>query len=217
MDARTRTRAVEPFFTTKAEGEGTGLGLSVVYGVVDSMGGRLSIESAPGLGTIVEISLPAADGTAVATDEEDEPPVTLGGAERVLIVEDRDVVRELTRDVLEASGFEVAAVSGGAEALEVVAGEEPFDALLTDVVMPEMSGAQLAHALRADRPKLPVVYMSGYTDDVLGKDELSEPATAFVRKPFSNAELVAAVRGVIDYWESAALANASSSASVPTG
>jgi PAS domain S-box-containing protein len=217
MDAKTRMRAVEPFFTTKAEGEGTGLGLSVVYGVVDSLDGRLSIDSAPGLGTIVEISLPAADGSVVAEDTEEQRPGLAAGAGRVLVVEDRNVVRELVRDVLEASGFEVASVSGGAAALEVVATEEPFDALLTDVVMPEMSGAELAHALRADRPALPVVYMSGYTDDVLGKHELSEPATAFVRKPFSNAELVAAVRGVIDYWDSAALANANSSASVSAG
>ena len=89
--------------------------------------------------------------------------------------------------------------------------------LLTDVVMPEMSGAALAQALRVERPQLPVVYMSGYTDDVLGNDELSMPATAFVRKPFSNAELVAAIRDVIDYWDSAALANASSSTAGSAG
>jgi len=134
-----------------------------------------------------------------------------------LIVEDRDVVRELTRDVLEASGFEVAAVSGGAEALEVVADGEPFDALLTDVVMPEMSGADLAHALRADRPELPVVYMSATPTTCSARTSCRSPPTAFVRKPFSNAELVAAVRGVIDYWDSAALANANSSASVSAG
>ncbi len=216
MDASTRSRAVEPFFTTKSEGEGTGLGLSVVYGVVDSLGGRLSIESAPGLGTIVEISLPAAEGAAEpAAIEPASPPAS--GVERVLVVEDRNVVRELTRDVLEASGFAVAAVSSGKEALAVVASAEPFDALLTDVVMPEMSGAELARALRAERADLPVVYMSGYTDDVLSSDELAQPATAFVRKPFGNAELVTALRDVIDYWDSAALASASSSASGAAG
>jgi CheY-like chemotaxis protein len=217
MDANTRTRAVEPFFTTKPEGEGTGLGLSVVYGVVDSLDGRFSIDSAPGLGTIVEISLPTADGT-IAVEAARRPTARVdAGAGRVLVVEDRDVVRELVCDVLEASGFDVAAARGGAEALEIVATDDAFDVLLTDVVMPEMSGADLAHALRNEQPTLPVVYMSGYTDDVLGKDELSEPATTFVRKPFSNAELVAAVRGAIDYWDSAALANASSSSAGSTG
>ena len=216
MDAATRSRAVEPFFTTKSEGEGTGLGLSVVYGVVDALDGRLSIESAPGLGTIVEIALPAADGSI----EHVEDPLSsapAGGAERVLIVEDRAVVRQLAQDVLEASGFDVATASGGAEALALVASEEPFDALLTDVVMPEMSGAELAQTLRGERPDLPVVYMSGYTDDVLKSDELAQPGTAFVRKPFGNAELVTAIREVIDYWDSAALANASSSAPASTG
>jgi two-component system cell cycle sensor histidine kinase/response regulator CckA len=216
MDASTRSRAVEPFFTTKSEGEGTGLGLSVVYGVVDSLDGRLSIESAPGLGTIVEITLPAADGIPEPTLDE-RPPVPAAGVERVLVVEDRAVVRQLARDVLEASGFEVAVAAGGAEALDAVASQPPFDVLVTDVVMPEMSGAELAQALRADRPELPVVFMSGYTDDVLGNEELSQPGTSFVRKPFANAELVTAVRGAIDYWESAALAKASSSPSVSTG
>ena len=215
MDAATRSRAVEPFFTTKSEGEGTGLGLSVVYGVVDSLDGRLSIESAPGLGTIVEIALPAADGSVEAI-EEVLASAPAGGVERVLVVEDRDVVRQLAQDVLEASGFAVAAVSGGAEALALVASDGPFDALLTDVVMPEMSGAELAQRLRGERPDLPVVYMSGYTDDVLKSDELSRPGTAFVRKPFGNAELVTAIREVIDYWDSAALANASSSVSAST-
>lgn len=216
MDAVTRSRAVEPFFTTKSEGEGTGLGLSVVYGVVDSLDGRLSIDSAPGLGTIVEIALPAADGSAEQLDET-AAFVPAGGAERILVVEDRDVVRELARDVLEASGFEVAAVAGGAEALALVASDGPFDALLTDVVMPEMSGAELARTLRSERPDLPVVFMSGYTDDVLGSDELAQPGTAFVRKPFGNAELVTAVRGVLDYWEPAALAKASSPVSASAG
>jgi PAS domain S-box-containing protein len=216
MDATTRSRALEPFFTTKAAGEGTGLGLSLVYGVVDSLDGRLSIESAPGLGTIVEITLPAADGSPEPPAEE-QPLVPAVGMERVLVVEDRAVVRQLARDVLEASGFEVSVAAGGAEALERIGAEAAFDALVTDVVMPEMSGAELAQRLRAMRPDLPVVFMSGYTDDVLGSDELSLPATAFVRKPFANAELVGAVRGTIDYWDSAALANASSSTSASTG
>jgi two-component system cell cycle sensor histidine kinase/response regulator CckA len=209
MDAATRSRALEPFFTTKPEGEGTGLGLSLVYGVVDGLGGRLSIESAIGLGTIVEIALPATDALPDEPEEIDDEPAAALNAERVLVVEDRDVVRDLARDVLEASGFDVVAVAGGREALEEVASGEAFDLLLTDVVMPEMSGPELAVKLRVKRPGLPVLYMSGYTDDVLSAHELSQNATAFLRKPFGNAELVTAARALLDGqpWAPAALAN----------
>jgi PAS domain S-box-containing protein len=219
MDAATRSRALEPFFTTKPEGEGTGLGLSLVYGVVDGLGGRLTIESAIGLGTIVEIALPAADGLPEKLDANDDEPLPVSNAERVLVVEDRDVVRDLTRDVLEASGFEVSAVPGGREALEAVASSEPFDLLLTDVVMPEMSGPELATQLRAQHPELPVLYMSGYTDDVLSAHELSQDATAFLRKPFGNAELITAARTLLDAqpWAPAALANAKSSETASAG
>jgi two-component system cell cycle sensor histidine kinase/response regulator CckA len=219
MDAATRSRALEPFFTTKPEGEGTGLGLSLVYGVVDGLGGRLSIESALGLGTIVEIALPATDALPDEPEElVDEPSPVLNG-ERVLVVEDRDVVRDLARDVLEASGFAVVAVAGGREALAEVSAGEPFDLLLTDVVMPEMSGPELAVQLRTQHPQLPVLYMSGYTDDVLSAHELSQEATAFLRKPFGNAELIAAARALLDDqpWAPAALANAKSSASASAG
>ncbi|NUR75631.1 MAG: PAS domain S-box protein [Thermoleophilia bacterium] len=197
MDAATRSRALEPFFTTKPEGQGTGLGLSVVYGVIDALGGRLSIDSAVGLGTIVEIALPASEGIVGEADEP-ERAAPAGGAGRVLVVEDRDVVRNLARDVLESSGFDVVAVAGGREALAAFAADAPFNLLLTDVVMPEMSGPELAHQLRGDRPALPVLYMSGYTDDVLDPHELSHEATAFLRKPFGNADLIAAVHSVLD-------------------
>jgi CheY-like chemotaxis protein len=197
MDASTRSRALEPFFTTKPEGEGTGLGLSLVYGVVDGLGGRLSIESAIGLGTIVEVALPAADAVADEPEEADDEPADLLNGERVLVVEDRDVVRDLAREVLEAAGFEVVAVAGGREALDATT-SEPFDLLLTDVVMPEMSGPELAVKLRVKQPQLPVLYMSGYTDDVLSTHELSQEATAFLRKPFGNSELINAARALLD-------------------
>jgi CheY-like chemotaxis protein len=219
MDAATRSRALEPFFTTKPEGEGTGLGLSLVYGVVDGLGGRLSIDSAIGLGTIIEIALPAADAQPDELEASGEEPLPMSDAERVLVVEDRDVVRDLTRDVLEASGFSVVAVPGGREALEAAASNEPFDLLLTDVVMPEMSGPEVAMKLRARHPELPVLYMSGYTDDVLNAHELSQDGTAFLRKPFGNAELVTAARTLLDSrpWEPVALRIAKSSEPAPTG
>ena len=198
MDSTTRSRALEPFFTTKPEGEGTGLGLSVVYGVVDGLGGRLLIESAIGVGTIVEVALPAADALPEEPEETADEPGAANNAKRVLVVEDRDVVRELARDVLESAGFDVVAVAGGREALAEVEFGEPFDLLLTDVVMPEMSGPELAVKLRAKCPELPVLYMSGYTDDVLSAHELSREATAFLRKPFGNAELITAARTLLD-------------------
>jgi two-component system cell cycle sensor histidine kinase/response regulator CckA len=216
MDAATRSRALEPFFTTKPEGEGTGLGLSLVYSVVDGLDGRLSIESALGLGTIVEIAFPASAGLPEQTaPAPDEPAATTHG-ERVLVVEDRDVVRDLARDVLEASGFEVVAVAGGREALAEVAAGEPFDLMLTDVVMPEMSGPELAVKLRAKRPELPVLYMSGYTDDVLSAHELAQDATAFLRKPFGNAELISAARTLLDGQPRAADALVNAKSPFPT-
>ena len=197
MDAVTKARALEPFFTTKAEGEGTGLGLSVVYGVVDSLGGTIAIESQPGEGTTVEVLLPPADGPvdqAVAR----EPRVGQGHAERILVVEDRQVVRELARDVLVDAGFEVETAAGGDEALAISAASEPFDLLLSDVVMPGISGPELAERLRAAQPGLPVVFMSGYTDDVLDDAVLALPRTCFLRKPFGGRELVGAVRRGLD-------------------
>ncbi len=197
MDAVTKSRAFEPFFTTKPEGEGSGLGLSLVYSVVDGLDGRVSIESAIGRGTIVEIAIPAADALPDELEEAGNEGAVATSGERVLVVEDRDVVRELAREVLEASGFNVVAVAGGREALAVAATDEPFDLLLTDVVMPEMSGPELAVKLRVQQPLLPVLYMSGYTDDVLSAHELSQEATAFLRKPFGNAELITAARELL--------------------
>ena len=199
MDDATRTRALEPFFTTKTAGQGTGLGLSVVYGVVDALGGSLAIESAPGEGTVVEVVLRAAAGLPI-----DPPPAVNGqvgaaeGVERVLVVEDRDVVRELARDLLEASGFLVETAATGAEALELAESSRPFDLVVSDVVMPGLSGPELARALRLGHSGLPVLYMSGYTDDVLDAEALDEPATGFLRKPFTRNELVGAVRGLLD-------------------
>jgi PAS domain S-box-containing protein len=198
MDDATRTRALEPFFTTKTAGEGTGLGLAVVYGVVEALGGSIGIDSAPGEGTVVEVRLPTSGGAAQPAPAQQGSPQAAFGVESVLVVEDRDVVRRLARDVLEAAGFSVETAATGAEALELAQGEAAFDVVITDVVMPGVSGPELARALRVERPGLPVLYMSGYTDDVLDAEALDEPATGFLRKPFTHAELVDAVRGLLD-------------------
>jgi PAS domain S-box-containing protein len=200
MSELVKSRAFEPFFTTKPEGAGTGLGLAVAYGVVDALGGRLSISSRLGQGTTVEAILPAAagDATVAVVDAPVEELPAPGGSERVLVVEDRDVVRDLTRDVLLAAGFGVEAAAGGHEALEIVERSAPFDLLLTDVVMPGLSGPELSALLRNRIAGLRVLYMSGYTDDVLDPTELADPSTGFLRKPFANSELVAKVRELLD-------------------
>ena len=199
MDDATKMRAFEPFFTTKPEGKGTGLGLAVAYGVVDALGGTLSIRSAPGEGATLEAVLPAATGEP--TDARAGAPVATRGAhgvERVLVVEDREVVRNLARDVLQAAGFVVATAAGSHDAVAIVERSAPFDLLLTDVVMPELSGPELAKVLRGQSDELLVLYMSGYTDDVLDASSLAEPGTAFLRKPFANGELVSSVRRLLD-------------------
>jgi len=195
MDDFTRAQAINPFFTTKPPGKGTGLGLSVAYAVARSLDGDLRLTSEPGAGTAVELFLPVTDGLPETPEQIHEPA---HGVERILVVEDRGLVRNLARSVLAAAGFDVVTAAGGDEALELVqAGTEP-DLLLTDVVMPGMSGAELARRLRTLQPKLPVLYMSGYTDDVLRPAELTEPRTWFLAKPFHNAELVAAARSALD-------------------
>jgi PAS domain S-box-containing protein len=199
MNEATRARAFEPFFTTKPEGDGTGLGLSIAYGVVASLGGSVSIVSAEGSGTTVTAIFPAVRTEALA--EMAVPtaqPTTERSGERLLVVEDRQVLRELVCAVLDEAGFIVAAAADADEALAIAARSEPFDLLLTDVVMPQMSGPHLALALREQFAELPVLYMSGYTDDVLDASALTEPLTGFLRKPFQNAELVAKVRELLD-------------------
>jgi PAS domain S-box-containing protein len=195
MDDPTRAQAINPFFTTKPPGEGTGLGLSVAYAVARSHDGELTLLSEQGVGTTVELLLPATDSrpqTAVHVPEQ------AAGSERVLVVEDRGLVRNLAQSVLSAAGFDVVTAVGGDEALELVQAGTELDLLLTDVVMPGMSGAELARRLRSLQPELPVLYMSGYTDDVLRPAELAEPRTSFLAKPFHNAELVAAARNALD-------------------
>jgi PAS domain S-box-containing protein len=198
MDAATRARAFEPFFTTKPEGKGTGLGLAVAYGVVESLGGELKLESEVGRGTTIDLTLPAVGGVAW-TNEQGEPPAPAeAGRGRILVVEDRAIVRDLVREVLLGAGFAVEAAPSGSAAVVLASSGTCFDLLLSDVVMPEMSGPELARRLRTAQPELPVLYMSGYTDDVLDAAELAAARTGLIRKPFANGDLVAAVRTALD-------------------
>jgi two-component system, cell cycle sensor histidine kinase and response regulator CckA len=184
MDESTRSRIFEPFFTTKDVGQGTGLGLSTVYGVVTQSGGTIDVRSAPGEGTTFSIRLPATDRVEAV-----EPDVDVAGtpaAERILVVDDEQIVRDLLAHTLRRQGYDVEVAAGARDARAL---EGPWDLLLTDVVMPEMDGVELARHVDARR----VLFMSGYDQRAL-----AESAGAFLQKPFSGDELARSIRALLD-------------------
>jgi two-component system, cell cycle sensor histidine kinase and response regulator CckA len=199
MDAATLSHVFEPFFTTKAKGAGTGLGLATVYGVVQQSGGVIDVASAPNQGSTFTVYLPAISGGAAATLRASTPPLA-HGAGTILLVEDEDALRRLGREVLEAQGYSVLDAASGTEALCLLA-EHPgrLDLLVTDVIMPGMSGRALAEQVLRDRPGTPLLYMSGYTDDVLSPHGLPDNGTLLLEKPFSPEALVRKVQETIAY------------------
>jgi signal transduction histidine kinase/ActR/RegA family two-component response regulator len=196
MTADVRERVFEPFFTTKEPGKGTGLGLSTVYGIINQSGGTIEVESQTGRGTTFTIALPAAEAmvtAAVGPMVEEHLP---RGTETVLIVEDAEDVRILARRTLEERGYNVLVARNADEALEI-AMARAIDLLLTDIVMPHTSGPQLVTKYLVAHPATAVIYMSGYADDALTQYEL-DPATVFLRKPFTPAVLARTVRAALD-------------------
>ena len=195
MDEHTRTHAFEPFFTTKEQGKGTGLGLATVYGIVSQSGGGVAVRSRPGEGACFELLLPR---SGAAPEPQHGPrPSAASGRARVLLVEDEQIVRELTHEMLEGHGYEVVAAANAEEAL-VLARDAGLDALVTDVVMPGMNGRALAAALRATMPDLHVLYVSGFSDDAALQDGALEPLATFLQKPYSAAELGEALQRTLD-------------------
>jgi two-component system cell cycle sensor histidine kinase/response regulator CckA len=199
MSADTRSHLFEPFFTTKERGKGTGLGLSTVYGIVRQHGGYIVAESEPGQGSTFTIYLPSTEGAPDENRTEAGRPRERGGSETILLVEDEEDVRGLARDVLENVGYRVLEAASGAEALRMAA-EYPdaIHALVSDVVMPEMGGAELAQRLVATRPEVKVLYMSGYTGDALSKHGILDRAANLLQKPFATDALVHRVRDVLE-------------------
>ncbi|MGZ8782556.1 MAG: response regulator [Gaiellaceae bacterium] len=195
MDADTQAQAFDPFFTTKALGEGTGLGLATVFGSVRQNGGFVTLSSEPGEGTTFEILLPLVAGP-VSPPAALPTPTHILGTERILLVEDEEIVRTLVQAILLGKGYDVLVAADGEEAIRL-SRTEPFDLLLTDMVMPKMSGKELAASLRRTRPGLPVVFMSGYAHDVAGNDE-ANAAAVFIQKPFASHDLAATVRALLD-------------------
>ncbi len=198
MDDRTRELAFDPFFTTKEQGQGTGLGLSTVYGIVKQSGGAIDVYSEPGFGTSVKVYFPRVDRAAAleAAAETREPA---GGLETILVAEDDEAVRHLIQKALEKSGYNPLLAASGAEALRRVKEHPgPIQLLIADVIMPRMSGMELAKRLRKLRPEMAVLYMSGYTDSALRQRGNFDSGMQFLQKPFSPAALKHKVREILD-------------------
>jgi nitrogen-specific signal transduction histidine kinase len=199
MDQSTLARIFEPFFTTKEQGKGTGLGLSIVHGIVKQNDGEIMVESEPGRGTSYRIYLPAAAGQSEAPTRPVHAIAPLGGGETILLVEDETQVRELAYTMLTRLGYRVMLAQNPAEALRVSAGfSGQIDLLLTDVVMPGGNGSDLAREITAARPGIPVLFMSGYTDNVIVRQGVLRAETPFLQKPFTAENLQRKVREVLD-------------------
>jgi PAS domain S-box-containing protein len=198
MDAETQAHIFEPFFTTKEKGKGTGLGLATVYGIVKQSGGYIWAYSEPGLGSTFKVYLPRVQGTA-ETARPARAVAPAQASETILLVEDQEAVREVAREFLEASGYRVLESHSPADAVRIA---EEFSGeihlLLTDVVMPEMGGRELADRLQRVRPQMRVLFMSGYTDDAIVHHGVLDPDTAFLQKPFARGSLEQKVREVLE-------------------
>ena len=197
MDANTRAHAFEPFFTTKPKGKGTGLGLATVYGIVDQSGGAITIQTALGHGTTVRIFLPAVSAPVESRAPESAPQITFG-TESILLVEDNDAVRELARRTLRARGYTVLEARNADEALAVVATGAQPQLLVTDVVMPGLSGPNLAARLLQHNQRLRVLYMSGYSEDATAVHGTFWGGVPLLQKPFTPHELAERVRMALD-------------------
>ncbi len=196
MDPETLGHIFEPFFTTKGRGKGTGLGLSMVYGTVKQLGGEILVDSTPGEGTVFQLYLPTAD--AEIEESSENLPSVLGGTETILLAEDELSVRDLAIRLLTRRGYKVLAAASGEEAIELAAQHDgPIDLLLTDVVMPGISGRELADRLALSRPETPVLFMSGYTGEVILKHGLQEEDTLLLQKPYDAEMLLKGVRSAL--------------------
>jgi len=194
-----RSHVFEPFFTTKEKGKGTGLGLATAYGIVKQSGGNITVDSEAGRGTTFRIYFPCVEGTAVVPGRAASSSLSPVGTETILLVEDEAGVRKLSRTVLQTQGYVVLEAASGDMALQVARSETgPIHLVVTDVVMPGMSGREVWDRLRVLRPESRVLFMSGYTDDVIARHGVLEPGIAFLQKPFTPFSLTQKVRDVLD-------------------
>jgi signal transduction histidine kinase/CheY-like chemotaxis protein len=198
MPADVAEHAFDPFFTTKAEGTGTGLGLATVYGILTQADGHIRIYTEAGTGTTFSITLPGTDQAAIPARERTPYHRTPTG-ETVLVVEDEDALREVTKRILARNGYHVLTAANGPQAFDIARRHDgEIHLLVTDVVMPHMLGKEVADRMRASRPRIEVLYMSGYARPVLASQGRLEPGVALVEKPFSEAELLATAGQVLN-------------------
>ena len=199
MDERTKSRIFEPFFTTKPAGRGTGLGLSTVYGIVKQTGGNIWLYSEPGKGTTFKIYLPAIAALPEDIGKVAPAEAARRGAGTVLVVEDDEQLRRLTHRALDAQGYTVLVADRGGTALDIARRHKgDIDLLLTDVIMPDTNGRKLAETIRAARPGLRVLYMSGYPDGAIASHGMLEPGVAYLAKPFTTEAITRKVREVLE-------------------
>jgi CheY-like chemotaxis protein len=199
MTPEVQAHIFEPFFTTKSPGKGTGLGLATVYGIVKQSGGSVDLYSEIGHGTTFKIYLPAIAEPLPSINQSKNPGNLPGGTETVLLVEDEDAVRAIGVLALQTHGYRVLAANSGKKALRILERHrEEVHLLVTDVIMPEMSGRELAERLCAAYPTLKVLYLSGYTDDSVIRHGILQAEVAFLQKPFTPFSLARKVREVLD-------------------
>jgi CheY-like chemotaxis protein len=199
MDAETVSQIFEPFFTTKALGKGTGLGLSMVYGIVKQSGGEISVESDVGRGTTFRIYLPKAEGALRELDLEEAVTPVNYGTETILIVEDDETLLELAWEILTDAGYKaIRAQSGQSALLQCERYQGAIHLMITDLVMPQMNGPELAERVAFLRPTMKVLFMSGYADDAVSPRGISIAGRPFLQKPFSPQTLWRKVREVLD-------------------
>jgi PAS domain S-box-containing protein len=200
LDPESKAHLFEPFFTTKEMGKGTGLGLSTVYGIIKQSGGLIWVYSEPGKGTTFKIYLPRLEGAAAVTEGVPAPASSDRGTETILLVEDEDLVRQVARRILERYGYTVLAAASGQQALDLSRQHAgPIHLMLTDVVMPGMSGQEIREDLQSKRPEMEVLFMSGHTENAIVHHGVLDEGTAFIQKPFKHEVLARKVREVLDH------------------
>jgi two-component system, cell cycle sensor histidine kinase and response regulator CckA len=199
MSAAVQARLFEPFFTTKGPGKGTGLGLATVYGVVKQSAGYVIVESAPGHGTAFRVYLPAVAAESVTEELRVAEKMSVRGVETILLIEDESAVRDIAHRILMRQGYVVLLAANGAQALEISSAfEATIHLVISDAVMPGMSGAETVRRLQEQRPGLRSLFMSGYTDDEILRRGIVSSKTAFIQKPFSLADFARAAREALD-------------------
>jgi CheY-like chemotaxis protein len=199
MDEETRSNIFEPFFTTKEKGRGTGLGLSTVYGIVKQSGGNIWVYSEPEKGTTFKIYLPRVEKVAETAEKVKATAESLTGSETIMVVEDDKMVRDMAKSILQKYGYSILGAPDGEEAIRVSEQHEgPIHLMLTDVVMPGISGRVLAERLAVQRPKMKVLYMSGYTDNAIVRHGVLDKEVILLQKPFTVEALAQKVREVLD-------------------